>query len=42
MKSHKNLDQKLCFSNYSAVKARKIMNMLKLGEKTGPNSYRKI
>lgn len=27
---------------YSAVEARKTMNMLKVGEKTGSSSYRKI
>lgn len=39
---HKNLDQKLCFCKNTAVKARKFRNMLKLGEKAGSSSCRKI
>jgi len=40
--SIKTRDQKLYIGKYIAMKARKFRNMLKLGKKTRPNSYRKI
>lgn len=40
--SIKTWDQKLYFGKYSAVKARKFMNMLKLGKNPRPSNYRKI
>lgn len=41
-KISKTRDRKLYFGKHTAVKAKKFMNMFRLGKKTGPNSYRKI